>query len=74
MAVKTLKTIFREISLTLTDHKLIFVNCKSLAVMTGPNFFSTAKKFFWLVVLSSDYLLYEFKVTKFQIFLKKNIG
>ena len=36
MAVKTLYMIFREKFLISTDHKLVFVNCKSISVITGP--------------------------------------
>ena len=74
MAVNTLKMIFRGIFLTLTDNKLIFVNCKSVSVKTGPLSFVLQTKSIWLKVFSSNYLLYEFNGTRIQNFLKKKFG
>ena len=43
-AVKTLKVIFREFFLTLTDPKLLFLNCKSVSVMKrSPPFLLQSK-------------------------------
>ena len=39
MAVKNLKIIFRKFFRTLTNHKLIIVNCKSVSVMTAPLYY-----------------------------------
>ena len=38
---------------TLADVKLIFANCKSVSVMTGPPYLVLQPKLIWLVVLSS---------------------
>ena len=71
MAVKTLKMIIREFFLTLTDHELNFLNCKSFSVMTGSPFFQLQPKLTWLAVLSSNALLYDLDSTRFQNFSKK---
>ena len=65
-AVKTLKVIFREFYLTLTDPKLLFVNCKSVSVMKGPPSFLLQPKLIWLVALFSNYSLSDFNATRFQ--------
>ena len=70
MAVKNLKMIFWEIFLTLTDNKLIFVNCKSVSVIKGTPSLLLQSKIFWLAVLSSNYLLYDFNATRFLNFEK----
>ena len=44
--------IFRENFLTLNHHKLIFVNGKSVSVMTGFSSFLHQPKLIWLAVLS----------------------
>ena len=71
MAVKTSKMIFREYFLTLTDNKLIFASFKSASAMTGPPSFLLQPKLFWLKVLSSKYLLYDFNATNFKKIKKK---
>ena len=67
MAAKTSNMIFREIFLTITDHKLIFVNYKSVSVMTEAVSFLLQPKLICLAVLSSNYFLYGFNATRFQI-------
>ena len=54
--------------LILTNQKLIFVNWKSVSVMTGSTFFLLQPKLISLAVLSSNYWLYYFNVTRFQIY------
>ena len=72
-AVKTLKVIFREFFKTLTDPKLLFVNCKSVSVMRGPPFFLIQPKLICLVTLFSNYSLYDFNTTRFQSLKKVSI-
>ena len=69
MTVKPLKKILRETFLSLTDHKLIFVNWKSVSVYRAP-FFLLQQKLIWLAVLSPKYLFYDFNATGFQKNLK----
>ena len=66
MAVKTLKTNFRKCFLTLINHNIVFVNCKSVSVITGIHFFLLQPKLIWLAVLSSNYWSYDFNATRFQ--------
>ena len=65
MAVKTLKMKFRFF-LTLTNHKLVFVTCKSVSVMTAPLSLLLQPKLIWLVVLFSIFCLYDFNAARFQ--------
>ena len=37
MAVESIKIIFRKFFRTLSNHKLIIVNCESVSVMTTPS-------------------------------------
>ena len=69
LAVKSLKIIFRNFFLTLTNHKLIFVNCKSVSVMTGPSSFLVQTNFIWLAVLSTNYWINDFNDTRSHFFL-----
>ena len=62
-AIKTLKIGFREFSGSLTDNKFVFLNFKSIAVMTGPIAFLLQPKLFWLAVLFSKHLMDDFNVT-----------
>ena len=55
MAVKTLKISFPNFFSTLTNHKLIFVICKSVSVITVPPSFLIQSELIWLSVLSSNY-------------------
>ena len=71
MALKSLKMIFRESSLTSTDTKLVFVICKSASLTTGHPSLLLQPKLIWMLVLSSNYFLYEFNATRFQNF-KRN--
>ena len=50
MTVKTLKRFFEKFLLTLTDHKFIFVSCKSVSVMTENTSFLLPPKIIWLAV------------------------
>ena len=65
MAVKTLKTNLRKFS-TLINQKFIFVNCKSVSVMTRTPLFLLQPKLFCLAVSSSNYWLYGFNASRFQ--------
>ena len=53
-------------SILLTDHKLIFVNCRSTPAPTGSLSFLLQPKLIFLAVLSSNYLFYDFDATIFQ--------
>ena len=66
MAVLSLKINFRKFLLTLVNYKFIFVKCKSVSVMTVPLSFPLQPKRFLIVVLSSNYWLYDFNATRFQ--------
>ena len=52
--------------LKLTDHKLIFVDCKSVAVLTGSPSTLLQPNLNCFLVLSSNYWFYDFDVTRFQ--------
>ena len=66
MAVKTLKINCRKFFSTLTNRKFIFVNCKSVSVITGPLSFLLQPKLTWLGDLSSNYRSFVFNATRFQ--------
>ena len=74
MAVKTLKIIFRIFFRTLTNHKLIIVNCRSVSVMTAPSslpyYFNqiwSSWRFHLLAFSNMTSITQDFK--KFKIFL-----
>ena len=64
MAVKT-KKIF-GIFFTLTNHKLIFVNCRSVTLKSGPCSFLLQPILTWLAVLSANFWSFDFNATIFQ--------
>ena len=66
MAVKILKINFR----IWTNPKTIFLNCKTVSVMTRPLIFLLQPKLIWLVVLSSIYWCCDFDATSFSNFFK----
>ena len=61
--------IFREIFLILTSPKLIFVNGKSVSVMTNPPYFLGQLKLIYLAVLSANFWCYDFDARTFIFFL-----
>ena len=61
--------IFREIFLTLTSPKLIFVNNKSDSGMTKTPYFLSQLKIIYLAVLSANYWCYDFDARNFIFFL-----
>ena len=50
----------------LTDHKLIFVNSKSVSKLTGSPSFPVQPKLTCLAVLSSNNWFYDFDAKRFQ--------
>ena len=66
MAANSLKINFRKLFLTLINHKLNFVKCQSVSVMTGPPSFLMQLTIIWSAVLSSNYCLYGFNATRLQ--------
>ena len=61
--------IFREIFLTLTSPKLVFVNCKSVSGMTKSPYFLSQLKLIYLAVLSANNWCYDFDARIFNFFL-----
>ena len=68
MAVTNLKLFFSKnfFEQTLTNHKLIFANCKFFSVMTEPSSFLLQPNFIWSAVSFSNYWLYDFNDRNFQ--------
>ena len=67
MTVKTSRINFPKKFLTLTNHKLIFVDCESVSFVTGPpSFLGQRKALLWLAVLSSNNWLFVFNATRFR--------
>ena len=73
MHVKTLKIIFQEIFLALTNLKLNNVNCKSVSVMIGTPFFYFSQNNL-VSGLSSNCWWFDFDARVFIIFKKKEFG
>ena len=66
MAVTTLKLNFRNFLSILTNHKLVFVICRSVSVIIVPSSFLIQSKLIWLAVLSSNYWSFDNNETRFH--------
>ena len=73
IADKTLNMVSEKFFLTLTAQKLIFVNSKSVLVMTGPSSFQLQPKLLWLAVSASNFFIICLRCLKISKFLEKNL-